>query len=192
MSPSLQASPSRLWRVMSSYSSLRITVPARTSGSRARKRPRARRSGGTQALVVTSPEPMSSSSARRTISFIFAQLGLVFGELGPDRIDHLGRGLRKKRLVAKLPLRVGDVLLELVDFLFDALSLGVLLAFGHLEDKVEFGVRPDGGRLGRDLALELQLDVGQTLNGGDVALDDLDGRGAAVDGPGELLFGVEL
>src|ERR1017187_9055762 len=45
-------------------------VPAKTSGSRARKRPRAVRDSGTQAWGVTSPGPISSSSARRSVSSI--------------------------------------------------------------------------------------------------------------------------
>jgi len=49
-------------------------VPASVSGSRARKRPRALRASGTQAMLVTSPVPMSSSNASRTISFMTARL----------------------------------------------------------------------------------------------------------------------
>src|SRR3954465_1850267 len=126
-----------------------MPVPASTRGSRARKRPRARRSAGTQASVVTSPDPMSSSSARRTISFILAQLSLVLGEFGADRVPDLRGGLGEKRLVGKLALGVFDVLPELIDLLLDPLFLRVLLALGNLEDEVELRRRTNGRRFRR-------------------------------------------
>ena len=52
--------------------------------------------GGDTGMVVMSPGPISSSSARRTMSVILAQLRFVFRELFAHRFHDLGRGLRQK------------------------------------------------------------------------------------------------
>src|SRR4051812_36755251 len=102
----------------------RRSRPATTRGSRARKRPEARRSAGMQAREVTSPGPMSSSRARRIMSSMgvaalhaagqtgrptlqtlqFGELGFVFGQFGAHAFDHLGRGFAEERLVLELAL----------------------------------------------------------------------------------------
>ena len=125
--------------------------PARTSGSRARKRPRASerfRHAGPGGDVA---RPMSSSSARRTISTTaeevqplgshdwppsasvdLAQLFFVIRQLLPDALHHRRRRLARGNFVAQLAFGIGDVPGELLAVLFQAFALRLPLRLGQL------------------------------------------------------------
>src|SRR6266702_8626144 len=98
--------------------------------------PLAWRSAGTHASEVTSPGPMSSSSARRTASAIsgsiesvqrgpdLGELRLVRGELLAHLFDHLGWFPAGRSFVRKLAAIVADILIELLCLFLQTFPMG--------------------------------------------------------------------
>src|ERR1019366_1246161 len=169
---------------------------------------------GTQAWEVTSPLPMSSANARFTMSAIsaiqaildFLQLSFVFGEFSADGVHDFGRGFAEEDVVGELPLRVCDVLQQLVAFFFETFPLGLKLAMRDIDHETEIRCPANGTGLryfadcqvhprqflhdaeidrARNTAFErhfrIEIEIGtQTTKGGDDALQQTDfgfGRG---------------
>src|SRR5438045_2713279 len=115
------------------------------------------------AWLVTSPEPMSSSKARRTISFItrysqsvvdLVPLSFVLRQLLAQGFDHVRWRLAEETLITQLALDVGDILDELRTLFFVALALRVFLEFGQFQHQVELRRGTHGGSLRRGFGLE--------------------------------------
>jgi hypothetical protein len=108
-------------------------------------------------------------------------------------VPYSRRRAAQKCLVAELPLRVGNVLFELLLLLLETLAQRFHLNLGHMEHQVEQRCRAHGQPARRSAILvELQLHIGQLLNGFGVSTADLERISARIESAFERELRIEL